>query len=102
MSTTLTARFATRREAEMTVERLVQQFEVPREAIRVLADGAANTTGVEQAGSDEAAAAPTPEPRDDAPLAGAVRVSVTIADATLADEVRAAFAEFDGTGVAAA
>jgi len=101
MSTTLTAKFETRREAEMTVERLVQQFEIPRTDVFIAAEGAENTAGTEEAGSDTEAGAPSPEGRDDGQYAGAVVVSVDINDATLADEVRSAFAEFDAAAVSA-
>lgn len=99
MSTTLSAKFDTRRDAEMTVERLVQQFQIERTDILVTADGDDNTAGVEEAGSDTAAGTPTPESRDDAALEGQVVVSVKIDDEALADEVRAAFGEFDADGV---
>ena len=101
MSTTLTAKFETRREAEMTVERLVQQFEIPRTDVFIAADGPYNTVGTEEAGSDTEAGAPTPEARDDGAHAGAVVVSVDINDATLADEVKDAFAEFNAADVTA-
>ena len=100
MSTTLTATFDTRRDAEMTVERLVQQFEINRADVFLTTEGADNSSGVEEAGSDTEAGAPSPTNRDDAELAGRVVVSVDIQDATLADEVRSAFAEFDAARVA--
>jgi hypothetical protein len=99
MSTNLSAKFDTRRDAEMTVERLVQQFRIERTDILVKADGDDNTAGVEEAGSDTAAGTPTPESRDDAALEGRVVVSVKIDDESLADEVRAAFGEFDAEDV---
>ena len=99
MSTSLVAKFDTRREAEMTVERLVQQFKIERTDIFVAAEGDENTAGVEEAGSDTEAGEPSPEDRDDAQLAGRVVVSVDIEDDSLADEVRSAFAEFDATEV---
>ena len=43
MAEKLTGLFETRREAEMTVERLVQEFNVDRTDISVLAAGAENT-----------------------------------------------------------
>ena len=100
MSTTLTAKFDTRREAEMTVERLVQQFAIERTDIFVAADGDDNSAGARLAGSDGEAGAPSPERRDDADLNGRVAVSVDLADDDLADEVRAAFEEFDASDVA--
>ena len=100
MSTSLTAKFDTRREAEMTVERLVQQFKIERTDVFIAAEGDENTVGVEEAGSDTEAGGPSPEDRDDAQLAGRVVVSVDIEDNNLADEVRSAFAEFDASEVA--
>lgn len=91
----LIGKFDTRREAEMTVERLVQQFDIDRAKVTVAPEGADNTAGVEEAGSDNEAGAPSPEARDDAELNGRVQVSVDVADDATAAEVRAAFTEFD-------
>lgn len=99
MSTSLSAKFDTRREAEMTVERLVQQFKLERTDVFIAVEGSENTVGVEEAGSDTEAGGPSPEDRDDAQLAGRVVVSVDIEDDGLADEVRLAFAEFDASEV---
>ncbi|WP_242154860.1 hypothetical protein [Sphingomonas sp. BAUL-RG-20F-R05-02] len=99
MSTSLTAKFDTRREAEMTVERLVQQFKIERTDVFITAEGDENTVGIEEAGSDTEAGGPSPQDRDDAQLAGRVVVSVDIEDDSLADEVRSAFAEFDAAEV---
>lgn len=99
MSISLTAKFDTRREAEMTVERLVQQFQIERTDIFIAAEGDENTAGVEEAGSDTKAGSPSPESRDDAELAGRVVVSVDIEDEGLADEVRSAFGEFDASEI---
>ena len=99
MSTTLTGQFETRREAEMNVERLVQEYEVDRASIQIAAAGHENSAGDEQAGSDSAAGPPTPESRDDAALHGKIVVSVNLSDEELASKVRAAFAEFDASDV---
>lgn len=99
MSTTLTGQFETRREAEMTVERLVQEYGIDRAAIFVAAAGNENSAGDEQAGSDKAAGAPTPEGRDDAALHGSISVSVDLDDEELAGKVRSAFSEFDASEV---
>ena len=99
MSTTLTGQFETRREAEMTVERLVQEYGINRADIFVAAAGAENSAGDEQAGSDNAAGAPTPESRDDAALNGSISVSVDLDDEKLAGKVRSAFSEFDASEV---
>lgn len=98
MATTLHANFETRRQAEMTVERLVQELGVDRKAIVVTAAGDENSAGEEIAGSDEKAGDPSPERRDDAALNGQVSVSVELQDDARAAEVRDAFAEFDGDG----
>ena len=97
----LTAKFDTRREAEMTVERLVQQFEIDRAKVVVAADGSENTAGVAKDGSDRKAADPSPEARDDAELNGKVVVTVEVAVEDTAKEVRAAFTEFDASEQAA-
>jgi hypothetical protein len=99
MSASLIAKFDTRREAEMTVERLVQQFKIQRTDVFIAAEGDENTAGVEEDGSDTEAGSPSPESRDDAKLAGRVVVSVDLEDDDLADEVRSAFAEFDAAEV---
>lgn len=93
----LTAKFDTRRDAEMTVERLVQQFEIDRAKVVIAAYGDENTAGVAEDGSDNKAGEPSPEARDDAELNGKVVVTVAVADDATADEVRAAFAEFDAS-----
>ncbi len=97
----LTAKFDTRREAEMTVERLVQQFEIDRAKIVIVADGNENTAGVAEDGSDQKAGDPSPEARDDAELNGKVVVTVEVADTDTAGEVREAFNEFDASEQAA-
>jgi len=94
MGTTLTAQFETRREAEMTVERLVQEYGIERTDIFVSATGRENTAGEETAGSDAAAAEPSVGARDDAALNGSIEVSVDIEDEGKADTIRGAFAEF--------
>lgn len=100
MPKTLTANFATRREADMTVERLVQEQGVERTDIFVVAAGDDNTAGEEVAGSDAEAGEPSPDARDDAAFTGRVSVSVDVEDDDRADEIRGAFAEFDAADVA--
>lgn len=96
---TLTAKFDMRREAEMAVERLVQQFKIERSDVFITADDDDNTADVEEAGSDTEAGGPSPESRDDAELTSRVVVSVDIEDDSLADEVRSAFDDFDATEI---
>jgi hypothetical protein len=97
MSTTLTARFKTRRDAEMSVERLVQEYGIERTDIFVAAAGPENTVGEEEAGSDTEGNEQGAEGRDDAALNGAVEVSVDLEDEKLATKVRQAFEEFKAT-----
>ena len=97
----LTAKFATRREAEMTVERLVQEQGIERTKIVIATEDSRNSAGVDEAGADTAGMDPTPNARDDAALEGMIVVSVDVDDAR-ATEVKAAFAEFDGSDVAQA
>lgn len=99
MAVMLSATFDTRREAEMTVERLVQQFDLDRAAIFVDTAGDENSAGEERAGSDTKAGEPSAEDRSDAPLNGAIVVTVEIADNEIAEQVRDAFGEFDAAGV---
>ena len=98
----LTAKFDTRREAEMAVERLVQQFEIDRAKIVIAADGDENTAGITEDGSDAKAGTPSPEARDAAELNGAelngrVVVTVEVADDDTARDVREAFEAFDAS-----
>lgn len=102
MGMTLHAAFETRREAEMTVERLVQEHGLDRTTIFVAAAGDENTAGEELAGSETNAGEPSPEDRDDSPLEGAVMVSVDIEDEAKAAKVREAFAEFEAADVSEA
>ncbi len=95
----LTASFATRREAEMTVERLVQEFGIDRAAVTIATDGDQNSAGVEPAGSDSPSDRSDADGRDDAALTGAILVSADVADDETAAKVRAAFGEFDADRV---
>jgi hypothetical protein len=99
MGTTLNATFETRREAEMTVERLVQEHGLNRADIFIAAAGDENTAGEEQAGSDGDSGEPSPEARGDAPLNGAVTVSVDIEDEAQVAKVHEAFGEFEAADV---
>ncbi|KAB0682074.1 hypothetical protein [Aureimonas leprariae] len=100
MGTTLTAQFETRREAEMTVERLAQEYDVDRADIFIAAVGKENTVGEELAGSDRRGGDPGGEDRHDAALNGSIEVSVDIEDEGLANRIRDAFAEFGAHDVA--
>ena len=101
MGTTLKASFETRREAEMTIERLVQEFGTDRTDIFVAAEGSENSAGEQKAGSDTEAGSPSPDDRVDASLKGRISVSVNMDDDDHAAKVRSAFAEFGAEDVAA-
>jgi hypothetical protein len=97
MSSTLKATFSTRREAELVIERLVQELGVDRKAISVAPEGSENSAGEIAAGSDDEAGAPSVEPREDAALEGRIAVSVEVSDDAAARSVREAFSEFPDT-----
>ena len=82
MTATLKATFATRREAELVVERLVQESGLDRKAIAVGPDGDENSAGEVPAGSDNEAGSPSVEPRGDAALESRIAVSVNVAGRT--------------------
>ena len=94
MGTTLTGTFETRRDAEMAIERLVQEFGIERTDIFVAASGDDNTAGEKLDGSDTEAGAPTVAARSDAALNGTITVSVDPADDVLLEEIMAAFSDF--------
>lgn len=96
MSSILEATFETRREAELVIERLVQEFGVDRAAIHVGPDGDRNTVGERRSGGDAKAAEPSVEPRTDAPLEGRVLVSVALEGGADVEPIRSAFSEFSG------
>ena len=98
MATKLRGGFATRRDAEMVVERLVQEHGVDRSHVFVAPAGDANSAGEKAAGSDKAASAPGA--RQDAKLTGPIEVSVDLEDDRAAGTIREAFAEFGAHSVA--
>jgi hypothetical protein len=73
LESTIIGEFATRREAELAVEHVVQQCGVVRGHVFVQPAGAANSSGTQAAGAD-AKAAPTPEGQQR--LEGEIEVSV--------------------------
>ena len=99
MSILLTATFGTRREAEMTVERLVQEFDLDRAAVTISTEDDANSAGEAPAGSDNPSARDGDDGRGDAALEGAIVVTAEVADEAAAEKVRSAFGEFDAEGV---
>ncbi|MBI0537689.1 hypothetical protein D9599_19190 [Roseomonas sp. KE2513] len=62
MSQVITGFFNTRREAEMTVERLVQDHGLDRNSVQAMAEGEENSSGTEVSGADAADAAAGEQP----------------------------------------
>ena len=83
----------------MTIERLVQQFDLDRSAITVGTEGEDNSAGEELAGSDAADGETNVEQRNDAHLNGGIVVTVEVVDDVTAEQVRDAFGEFDAAGI---
>lgn len=97
MPTTLIAHFATRRDAEMTVEQLVQTHGIDRTMVFVSAAEAANSAGVEPAGSDLVEGEPDPDANP--ALEGLVEVSVDLENEADVDTVEAVFRDHGVTDV---
>lgn len=88
MSSKIEYSFTTRRDAELAVERLVQEHGFERTDIFIEPDGQNNSAGEEIGGGD--AAAPLEEERDDAMLETPILVSIDVNDddrASLANDV---------------
>lgn len=96
MSQTLKTTFATRREAELAIEHLVQEHGIERTDIFVAPEGEANSAGEAISGSDLEAAAPSEDARTDGALNGRIEVSVDIQDDALASVVKDVFREQGG------
>lgn len=96
MTNLVASTFATRRDAELVVERLVQAHGVEREAIQVAAEGEANTVGGRPSGVDIEGESPSVDSRSDAPVAGRVKVTVIVKTDDQEQAIRAAFVEFGG------
>lgn len=96
MSQTLKTTFATRRDAELAVERLVQEHGIERSNIFIAPEGDANSSGEAVSGSDRASGAPGDGARSDAALNGRIAVSVDLQDDALAAVVTKAFQDMGG------
>jgi hypothetical protein len=99
MGTTLTAQFDNRRDAEMSVERLVQEQGIARTDIFIAAAGADNSAGEIASGADAESGHPGVETEGEPELAGKVIVSVDLADDIAAQKARASLAEFGAADV---
>jgi len=76
MERTIVAQFESRRQAELAVERLVQEHGIPRTDVFVRARGEANSSGVKAAGADIESGHPGVEKKGSPELAGMIEVSV--------------------------
>lgn len=85
--------FDTRREAEMAIERLVQQHGVARDSIQVAPVTPENSAGIEVSGADAKRGEPVEPSDEDAALNGRISVSLD-RDEVEAVTIREVFAEF--------
>ena len=99
MGTTIAGAFETRRDAEMAVERLVQEHGLARTDIFIEPETGKNTAGIVADGADvESGHGGT---KDDAKpaLGGRIKVSVDVNDEGRQGTVQAAFREFGAADV---
>ena len=94
-----TALFDTRREAELAIERLVQEHGLARNEIFAEPAGETATAGVRAGGGDHASGAPSSGEREDAPLKGAIRLTVPFTEETMS-RVREALEAANGRQIA--
>lgn len=78
MAKTVRAEFETRRDAEMSIEQLVQELGIERTDVFVSAVESENTVGTRQAGSDTEHG--EPDPAKHPKLEGLIEVSVELDD----------------------
>lgn len=100
MATTMKAQFKTRRDAEMAVERLVQEHGFQRTDVFVEAASDRNTAGTEVSGADKESGHPGTAKDGKPALAGAIQVSVDI-NADGREAVEKAFREFGAQNISA-
>jgi hypothetical protein len=81
MPHTITGYFDTRRDAEMTVERLVQDHGLDRKRVQAVAEGEENSSGTVVSGADAADAAAGDQP--DGVRRGRIVVRAEVDDAML-------------------
>jgi hypothetical protein len=94
MTNLVASTFATRRDAELVVERLVQTHGMERDAIQVAPEGEANTVGDRPSGGDVEGDSPSVDSRSDVPITGRVKVVVSAETDDEEQTIRAAFVEF--------
>ncbi|AHE55321.1 hypothetical protein [Sphingomonas sanxanigenens] len=77
---TVTGEFDTRREADLAIERLVQEYGVERTDIFVAPEGKDNSAGQAVDGADLTTGPAGSEERDDSALRGVLAISIDIAE----------------------
>ena len=98
MPHSVSAEFDTRRDAEMAVEHIVQEYGIDRKAVTVVAASPDNSARTRVAGSDVEINGDKAHIEGRPALAGRVRVSVEVGGAS-ADKVVSSFATYNGTRV---
>ena len=93
-----TADFETRRDAEMSVEHLVQEHGIDRKAITVVSAGDRNSAGTEQAGADLEDGRNKADTEGEPALTGAIQVRVE-ADSGQRGVIDESFSTFGGKTV---
>lgn len=78
------ALFRTREEADLAIEHLVQEYRVDRSAIFAEPVDAENSAGIAVSGGDAPSGDPGSHSRTDAPLNGAIRVTVAAGGSQIA------------------
>ena len=87
-----TATFTNRRDAEMAVEQIIQEYGLDPNAVEILPESSENSVGTKRSGSDIDHAS---DPANVPMLAGRLIVSVTIGLAS-ADKIQAALTKHGG------
>jgi hypothetical protein len=95
---TVVAAFDTRRQAEIAVEHLVQEYGIDRRSVSVHPSGAANSAGTRAAGADVESGHPGVEKHGAPELNAAIEVSVDCDEADRA-RVERAFASAEAAHV---
>ena len=93
MGKTIAGFFQTRRDAEMAVERLVQEHGVERTDVFIEPETAANTAGTVPAGADRESGHDSIEKEGEPALKGRIKVSVDL-NAGDTEAIEASFREF--------
>ena len=94
MGMQISGSFATRRDVDLAIEHLVQEYGFDRPAIFVESGSAENSAGQRIGGADLHTANPSHADRDDAALNGTIKLSIEIDDDSAADRVEAALREY--------